>query len=176
MLKKKDNKFQLGVCLAQNCFFLLVPVETTWAWSAARSGCAPVPHPAVTDPRAGDRGDRAVALSWEGLGAVRGSFHPQCLCAPSRAPSLAAALGQGVVLGLGSGMLPGQPSGMLLAPGVMWYSHIHGSLCCSSVCPCPCPCHVPSEGGKGLTVPGFAPLPSQGPFCSEPALDAPAKG
>lgn len=27
---------------------------------------------------------------------------------------------------------------------------------------------VPDEGGKGLMVPGFAPLPSQDPFGSEP--------
>lgn len=73
VLKKKDNKYQLSVCLAQICFFLLMPVGTTQAWSAARSGCAPVPHPAVTDPR---QGDNAVSLGWEGLGAVRGSFTP----------------------------------------------------------------------------------------------------
>lgn len=34
----------------------------------------------------------------------------------SQALSVAAALGQGLVLGFGSGMLQGDPSGMLLAP------------------------------------------------------------
>lgn len=38
---KRDNKYQLGVCLGQNSFFLLIPVETTQAWSAAPSGHAP---------------------------------------------------------------------------------------------------------------------------------------
>lgn len=35
---------------------------------------------------------------------------------------------------------------------------------------------VPGEGGKGLTVPGFVPLPSQGPVGSEPgALTHPSR-
>lgn len=38
---KNDSKYQLGVCLGQNSFFLLLPVQTTRARSAARSRCAP---------------------------------------------------------------------------------------------------------------------------------------
>lgn len=38
---KKDSKYQVGVYLGQNSFFLLMPVETTQAQSTARSCRAP---------------------------------------------------------------------------------------------------------------------------------------
>lgn len=38
---QSDHKYHLGVCLSQNSFFLLLPVQTTQAWSAVCSHCAP---------------------------------------------------------------------------------------------------------------------------------------
>lgn len=145
-----------------------MPVETTWAWSVARSGCAPVPHPAVTDPQAGDR---AVSLSWGNLGAVGGSLHPKHLCAPSLTGSIPgcstwAGVGSGVWVRVAPGVSLRAPGPSVAQPalGVMSCHGLHTSdrsLCCSSdsrrsqlsVCPCPSfSSHGRVEGVNGARV------------------------
>lgn len=71
---KNDSKYLLGVCLGQNSFFLLLPVQTTRARSAARSRCAPsAPAPPRTQQQHGP-GEEKVPnpKSWSSFPAILG--------------------------------------------------------------------------------------------------------
>lgn len=111
-----------------------------------------------------------------------GSEHP-CLQSPSQAPR-----GHSACIGDAPGVSVGDAPGLKTAQPVLGERcHAAGSsqgLSCTQqvsvlqrpggafgLTPCGVPISwvgVPDEGGKGLMVPGFAPLPSQGAFGSEP--------